>query len=183
MKYFTEKTDPELIDEIKNGAIGVLRTDTLYGVVAKASDETAVDRVFAVRARDKTKACIVLIGDIADLFDTPDDVLTEFIQSHWPGPVSIAIPSPSAPDYLKFHDGTVAYRLPADSQLRELLKATGPLIAPSANTQGESPASNIQEAEEYFDAQVDFYVDSGNASNMMPSQLWTYKEGKMERIR
>ena len=43
----------------------------------------------------------------------------------------------------------------------DLLKETGPLVAPSANPEGEIPAKNIEEARKYFGNKVDFYIDEG----------------------
>lgn len=183
MKYFTDRTDPGLVSELQAGAVGILRTDTLYGIVARAEDEAAVERVYAIRGRDREKACIVLVASVDDLFDEPHDEVKAFVKSHWPGPFSIALDSPSAPRYLRFHDGTIAYRIPEDEDLRMLLKMTGPLIAPSANPQGEMPAKSIDEAQDYFGGMVDFYADSGIVNNASPSQLWKMIDGKMTRLR
>lgn len=183
MHSFTDRNDPELIRLLKEGAIGVVKTDTLYGIVAKASDAGAVERVFTVRGRDRHKSCIVLIADQHDLFDQPSGAAADFLDLHWPGPVSVALPSPSAPKYLQFHDGTVAYRMPADPELRELLKATGPLIAPSANLQGEPPAEEIEQAKAYFGEHVDAYVNSGRVCEASASQVWSFASGEAKRIR
>jgi L-threonylcarbamoyladenylate synthase len=43
-----------------------------------------------------------------------------------------------------------------------LLKISGPLVAPSANLEGEKPSATIEEAEKYFTDQVDFYLDDGD---------------------
>ncbi|MEK7089665.1 MAG: Sua5/YciO/YrdC/YwlC family protein [Patescibacteria group bacterium] len=51
--------------------------------------------------------------------------------------------------------------MPKGVALRSLLKQTGPLVAPSANPEGEMPARTIREAKKYFGNRVDFYVDSG----------------------
>ncbi|MDP3729453.1 MAG: Sua5/YciO/YrdC/YwlC family protein, partial [bacterium] len=42
-----------------------------------------------------------------------------------------------------------------------LLKKTGPLVAPSANPQGLTPALTIAQAKKYFGNHVDFYVNAG----------------------
>ncbi|HCZ28267.1 TPA: hypothetical protein DHU97_00795 [Candidatus Saccharibacteria bacterium] len=50
MRLFHDLQSPELIAILKRGGIGILRTDTLYGVVACADDETAVNRVYELRS-------------------------------------------------------------------------------------------------------------------------------------
>ena len=183
MQYFTEINNPEVSKALVRGDIGILKTDTLYGIVAVARHQGAVERVFSVRGRDRHKACIMLIADFDDLYNPPESVLQDFMEEHWPGPVSIVVPSPTAPDYLTFVDGTIAYRMPADESLRTLLRTTGPLIAPSANLQGQPPATTIEEARAYFGDTVDFYVEAGEVKNQTPSQLWTYHDNEMQRLR
>jgi len=183
MKKFTERHIPEVAHLLVKGGIGVIKTDTLYGIVASATDENAVERVYAVRKRDSHKPVILLIADHTQVFDGPQGKLATFAGEHWPGAVSIIIPSPSAPLYLTRGGNTLAYRVPADTELRRLLYLTGPLIAPSANLQGEPPARTIDQAEAYFGDAVDFYVDSGEVGDVSPSQLWHFHNEAMQQLR
>lgn len=142
-----------------NGGIAVLRTDTLYGIVARVGDGAAVKRVFQVKARDDDKALIVLIARAEDAYDGADAIRTcDDVQR----PTSVIVSSPHAPTWLRHVDGTVAYRVPKSPELRELLRITGPLVAPSANPQGLPPARNIDEACAYFGSEIDYYADGGD---------------------
>jgi L-threonylcarbamoyladenylate synthase len=73
-------------------------------------------------------------------------------------------------DYLHRGKNAIAFRVPDDDVLRNVLQQTGPLIAPSANIQGVNPAIMIDHAVEYFGKNVDFYVDGGVLNNE-PSTL------------
>jgi tRNA A37 threonylcarbamoyladenosine synthetase subunit TsaC/SUA5/YrdC len=90
--------------------------------------------------------------------------------------VSVVLPLPSNLSVLKnWHylhrgSGTLAFRLPRPTALRALLKATGPLAAPSANPAGQPPATTIKEARAYFGLKVAVYAD-GNAHSGSPSTL------------
>src|SRR5204863_149383 len=64
-------------------------------------------------------------------------------------------------EYLHRGTNTLALRLPKDESLQNLLKKTGPLIAPSANVEGLPPAKNITDAKKYFGDGVDLYIDGG----------------------
>jgi L-threonylcarbamoyladenylate synthase len=57
-----------------------------------------------------------------------------------------------------------------------LLQRTGPLIAPSANFEGEPPASTIRAAKKYFGKKVDFYADAGRLVSR-PSTLIKMEKG------
>ena len=73
--------------------------------------------------------------------------------------------------------GTIAFRMPDIPELRDLLVQTGPLIAPSANTEGEPPALTVGDAKKYFGDEVDFYVDAGKLESL-PSTLITFENGE-----
>lgn len=137
-------------------------------------------KVYELKRRNPAKSLIVLIGDTAQLYDQPSVDLRD----KWPGPNSVILDSPSAPAWLKNQDGTIAYRLPADDDLRELIVQAGPLVAPSANLESQPPAENIAEAIRYFGDQVDVYVDEGEVpSDRPPSRLWRLSGGAWERLR
>lgn len=162
----------------------MLRTDTLYGVVAKADDEAAVRRVYALKGRDDDKSPIVLIATVDQVFDELSPGHQEYVGKVWPGPVSVIVPSRQAPTWIRRGNDSVAYRMPANDELRDLLAATGPLIAPSANPQGMQPAMNIREAKYYFGENVDFYVDQGTVESREPSRLMRLEpNGEVTRLR
>ena len=184
MKQFDSLDNPEIAGILSDGGVGILRTDTLYGVVALASNETAVERVFALKGRDDDKSPIVLIGNKHQLFDAIDQSTKDVLASVWPGPVSVIIPSVNAPDWIQRGNQSVAYRLPDNDVLQNLLNAVGPLIAPSANPQGEPPAMTVLEAIRYFGDNVDFYVNGGQVINPQPSQLLQIQsDGAIKRLR
>lgn len=158
--------DDAVLNILQGGGIAVLRTDTLYGIVARADDARAVARVFEVKQRDTDKPLIVLLAHSHDAWDG-GDMLESF--SHSERPTSVIIDSPHAPSWLRHHDGTVAYRVPASPELRALLAETGPLVAPSANPQGLPPARTVQAAKAYFDDAVDYYTDGGEVPTGSPA--------------
>lgn len=186
MKRLTQRDAVEISDILSRGGIGVLKTDTLYGIVASARSRAAVERVYRVRGRAPSKPCIVLLSDEQQLLVSPPTFAKTVLASSWPGPVSIILPvDESVPEWLHRGTRTLAYRVPADEELRRLLEATGPLIAPSANPEAEPPARSISEAEHYFGKNVDFYVDSGiQPPDTPPSRLLRiYADGTTETLR
>jgi L-threonylcarbamoyladenylate synthase len=55
--------------------------------------------------------------------------------------------------------------MPKLEWLQNLLQKSGPLVAPSANFEGEVPSSTTEMAETYFSSQVDFYLDNNKLNN------------------
>ncbi len=184
MKRFTDINNPEVIETLLHGGTVVLRTDTLYGLLARAADADAVAKVYALKDRDEKKSPIVLICSPDQLFDEPADTIKKMTSEVWPGKVSVIMPSVNAPIWIRRDNNSVAYRLPANAELRDLIAKTGPLIAPSANPEGYKPAMNIDEAYDYFGDGVDAYVDGGYVHDDTPSQLLLVRDdGTVERLR
>ncbi len=173
----------EVIQDLRNGGVVVLRTDTLYGIVARADNEAAVERVYNVKGRTLSKSPIVLIASLEQMFDEygPDELAR--LSSLWPGKNSIILQSTTAPAWIVRDNESVAYRQPDDLALRQLLAETGPLIAPSANPEGSPPAIDIDQAEAYFGGLVDVYVDGGTVTDETPSRLYRMQDTGLERLR
>ncbi|MDI6733908.1 MAG: L-threonylcarbamoyladenylate synthase [Patescibacteria group bacterium] len=159
---------------LKNCGIGIMPTDTIYGLVGRALSQRAVKRVYEVRKRDLNKPFIILISSLADLrlFGIELNKRTSgLLKKIWPGPVSVILPCPHKKfSYLHRGTNSLAFRLPKLKWLRDLLKQTGPLVAPSANLSGKLPAKNIKEAKKYFGSKADFYIDFGEIESP-PSSL------------
>ncbi|HEX7586198.1 MAG TPA: L-threonylcarbamoyladenylate synthase [Patescibacteria group bacterium] len=171
-----------LIKIIKSGGIGVVPTDTLYGIVCSAKNKKSVEQLYKLRERSLKKPSIILISDINDLkfFGIkPDKQTREILSRVWPGQVSVILSCTGKKfSYLRRGTKSLAFRLPGKKDLVRLLKKTGPVIAPSANPEGLLPATTIKEAQDYFEDEVDFYVSGGKLESL-PSTIVTIKNGKL----
>jgi L-threonylcarbamoyladenylate synthase len=179
----------EIFHTLTNNGIAVIATDTLYGVLGNASNVAVVQRIYDLKGRDEHKPFIILISTIESLKDF-DVVLTDkdmqVLNRLWPAPVTVIVPL-SREGQQKFsylHRGTneLAFRLPAKQSLVELLKETGPLVAPSANPQGQEPAHTIEDARAYFGNKIDIYGDEGKIDGIA-STIIQLDNGKITIIR
>lgn len=168
---------------LKEGGIAVVRTDTVYGLLGRADLQKTVERIFTVKGRDRSKTLIVLLVESSQAFDGQELVQTHSAAAQTP--TTVVVFSPHAPAWLQHRDGTVAYRVPQNRELQALLRYTGPLVAPSANPQGKSPARTIAEAKTYFGDQVDVYWDGGTVpASVAPSSLVQVSAtGKIHKLR
>lgn len=159
-------------------------TDTTYGIVGSAFNERAVHEIYRLRKRDLDKPLIVLIADRGDLKKfgaVPTEAQEKILVQVWPGPTSVILPCADEKfAYLHRGKNSLAFRVPANAELRMLLRRVGPLVAPSANPQGLPIAKNISEARAYFGHHIDLYQDGGNVS-ASPSKLIDITEG-VEKI-
>lgn len=172
---------------LKLGGIGVLPTDTLYGVVGNALDKEAVERIYELRKRDLQKPMIILISSLKDLKKfgiVLNAQQKKTLANLWPAKVSVVLPCKNKKfEHLHRGKNTLAFRLPGDEQLIGLLRKTGPLVAPSANKSGQDPATNYLEAKKYFAEEVDFYVDMGKLKSKHSTIVEMGDDGKLNVLR
>lgn len=174
----------EAIRLLNNGGVGVMPTDTVYGLVARASDPEAVKRLYALKHRDH-KPGTVIAASVEQLvkLGVPEDHLNK-VKKWWPNPLSVETPLGDNLSYLHQDTGRQGFRVVADETVRGVLEQTGPLATSSANHPGKPGSVNIQEAIDYFDDRVDFYVDGGDLTGRAPSTIIKITDdGNIEIIR
>lgn len=167
----------------QSGSIGVIPTDTIYGVVARAKDTPAVERLYKLKKREH-KPGTVIAANIDQLVDLgiKRRYLTA-VEQFWPGAVSVIIPCGKELEYLDQGVGGLAVRIPSDEPLEALLQSVGPLLTSSANSPGDQPANTLDEAKAYFGDQVDFYIDGGDLSGRKPSTVLRVLDDAVEVLR
>lgn len=181
-----KKLDKKIERIILSGGVGVLRTDTLYGLIGSALSKKSVEKIYKLKKRKPDKPFIILISSIKDLaiFKIKIDSKTKkFLHKTWPGKVSVILPCRNRRfHYLHRGADSLAFRLPANKKLKDFLKRTGPLVVPSANPEGLKPARTVKQARKYFGDRVDFYIDSGRFSGL-PSTIIAIKDEKVIIVR
>ena len=170
-KVFTSLTSPKLIKMINSGAVGVIPTDTVYGLVAKASKQKAVERLYALKDREHKAG--TTIGASIHQFETlgfPYFPLAT-ANHYWPAGLSVVVDATDVADYLKADRSALPLRIPDSHDLLQLLERTGPLMTTSANAHGQPTVTNAKAAMQYFGDIVDFYVDMGDLGERPPSTI------------
>lgn len=176
-------SDKQLVQLLHDGAVGVLPTDTLYGLVCRAADQTAVERLYAIKSQEH-KPGTVIAASVDQLVELgiPRRYLTA-VEQYWPNAISIVIPTISALAYLDQGKMSLAVRIPADTQIAHLLQKTGALLTTSANAPGQTPAHTSTAAQAYFGDTVDFFVDGGDLSGRDASTIIRVVDDAVEVIR
>jgi L-threonylcarbamoyladenylate synthase len=189
-------SDSNLINKLKDGEVVVMPTDTIYGLVGKAEYGYTVNRIYDLKKRAPEKPSIILLNDIKELEKFSvflSEKQKEEIKKYWSfdeNQDSKVVPTSIVLDcfdeelsYLHRGTKTLAFRIPALAELRNLLKETGPLIAPSANHEGKPPAKNIMEAKRYFGNAVDLYLDGGEITGKASKVIKLHKDGTVDILR
>lgn len=159
------------------GKIGVLPTDTIYGIHCLAWDATLVQKVIRIKNKADNVPMITLISDVKELrnYDLNIGIFEQDrIKSFWPGPNTLIFETTGGK--------TKSFRFPKNDFLIKILNKTGPLISTSANLHSKPHSINVDQAIAYFGDKIDFYVDGGVLNNS-PSNVYKILNGRVEKIR
>lgn len=167
-----------ITDIINKGGVCILPTETVYGIAARADDENAIDRVYAIKGRDFDKPLAVCVADLEQAKDLAEfnNIALRLARKFWPGPLTLVLPAArKILDPRCYQGDTIALRSP-DIEWRE--RFTAPLALTSANRSGEAAAITAQS-----DLDVDAVLDMGASRDKVPSTILLVKSGTIKCLR
>ena len=161
---------------VSEGGVIAFRSDTFYGLGADPFNATAVARIRELKGREENKPILLLLSDatVADRFIADrSKAFEEVAGKFWPGPLTIVgLAVANLPPEITAGTGTVGVRVPADDDVRELVRVCGgALTATSANPSGSEPARSAHEVIEYFGERIDLVIDTGEVTAIEPSTV------------
>ncbi|EMA03796.1 translation factor SUA5 [Haloarcula vallismortis] len=131
---------------VRDGALVIYPTETVYGLGADALDAAAVERVFEAKGRDRDKPISMAVPDVetARQYTRASERELAFMREFLPGPVTVVVERRDVvPDVLVAGRDRVGVRIPDHDLALELLTETGPLTATSANVSGNPSARTV----------------------------------------
>ena len=138
------------------GAVALVPTETVYGLVARVTDESAYSRIFELKQRSSAKVLGWFVYDWHELAARGiklEGLPEKLAEKYCPGPITIIAPDSEGK--------TLGFRSPAHPFLRELLKLTGPLFQTSANLSGHPDPKDVQSALRELSGAPAIAVDGG----------------------
>ncbi|HSX27620.1 MAG TPA: L-threonylcarbamoyladenylate synthase [Patescibacteria group bacterium] len=183
MKLLNTLSNGEVITLLRKGGVGVIPTDTVYGLVCSAADQDAVNRLYALKSRESKPGTIIAASAEQLVKLGIKARYLKAVEQFWPNLISIIIPTGRDLEYLHLGKQSLAVRIPKNQEILRLLKTTGPLLTTSANLPGQPEATDIKQARGYFGDKVDFYVDGGDLSDRKPSTIIRIVDDAIEVLR
>ncbi len=151
---------------LRAGGLVAFPTETVYGLGADASSETAMARLYAVKGRPADHPVIVhfdsLERALAWTRDAPSEVRL-LAERFWPGPLTLILKrSEKAKDFVTGGQPSVGIRVPSHPVAQELLKTFGDgIAAPSANRFGRVSPTSAAHVREDLGSDVDLVLEGG----------------------
>lgn len=160
---------------LRNGALVIFPTETVYGVAANALDADAVQRLRRLKESPDERPFTIHLGrreDAARYVTAAPPVLRRLARKTWPGPVTLIAHEPAPeqtevgrgcpPDRLReiYYEHTVGLRCPDHPVAQRLLAEAGvPVVASSANRAGHPPPADCRAALDNLGGAVDYALD------------------------
>lgn len=150
------------VQALKHNGVLLYPTDTIWGLGCDASNESAIDKIFKIKHREKAKGFIVLMKDFEQLQAYVDVIPEKAINliSYFDKPLTIIYKSAKnlAPSCF-YPDGSIAIRIPRDTFCNELLTQYGkPIVSTSANISNHKSPSFFNEIDGEVISSVDYCV-------------------------
>ena len=144
---------------IKRGGVVAFPTETVYGLGADATNQSAVEKIFDVKGRPAQNPLIVHFESLEDLFKRIPDLgdNTKRVLLAIKEALTVVIPRPDwIPGVVSAGLNTVAVRVPACEFAQNFIKACGvTLVAPSANTSGRPSPTQWEHVSQDLEGKVD----------------------------
>jgi L-threonylcarbamoyladenylate synthase len=167
---------------LRAGKLVAFPTETVYGLGADATSQTAVQQIFAAKGRPEDNPLIAHFADATAVYDWVDGVSSlaeRLMAAFWPGPLTLVMR----------HRGnfasavtaglpTVAVRVPAHPVAHALLRlAEVPIAAPSANRSGRPSPTTAAHVWHDFAERIAMLLDAGPAAVGLESTVLDVSDG------
>lgn len=183
LKIDSRNTIKKVASLILRGEVLVCPTDTVYGLLADASNQEAVEKLFKIKRRKKAKPIPVFVRDIkmAKRLAEISPKQEKFLRKVWPGKVTVVLRRSKdckLPEILfgkEKKTKTIGLRIPDYPLISQLLeKVKRPLTGTSANISGLPPSTKIKDIIKQFQDkkfQPALILNTGNLKPAKPSKV------------
>lgn len=185
MIYDFEKiTAKQVAGFLRQGQVGILPTDTVYGIGCLPKKEV-LDRSYRIKNRNEKKPTAVLIGEFEQLKELAftSNRVKRMMERFWPGDLTLVLPAKESLDPRVTAGGFIGVRFPNDRFLQEILKETGPLAVSSANLSQKPVPHIFREIDTNLIGLVDFVIRLDQESPKAPSTVARIETGRIVILR
>ena len=155
-----------LKQSLDDGNIIAVPTDTVYGLIADAYNEKAVNKIFKTKLRPKKLPLIIFVSSVEEAkkighFSKYDELLAK---AFWPGDLTLIVKRKSNKIFYGHKSSTtVGIRIPNHKALLNLLTETKkPLASTSANSHKGKAPKNIKELDIISNKEITYALVSNH---------------------
>lgn len=148
----------EAVDFLKSGKILAFATDTVYGLAVDAKNFEAVESLYKIKKRDKTKAIAILLPNLnrAKEIFIFDELTNKIANKFLPGALTIVLEVKKQQDFLSknlnINGNFLGFRIISSELIDKIFaKFDGAIALTSANLSGNKSAITAEEIYRNFE--------------------------------
>lgn len=155
------------LNQLRQGEIVAIPTETVYGLAANAENETAIKKIYALKNRPLNHPLIMHVAqdwDLTQWVASIPDYAQTLMDHFWPGPLTLVLHTKQGmvSPLITGGQDTVALRSPKHPIAQKLLQQLGtPLVAPSANPFGKISPTTAEHVRHSFKEDDLLILDGG----------------------
>jgi len=175
------------IKVLEEGGIILYPTDTIWGIGCDATNEKAVQKIYAIKKREDSKSMLVLLNNInfirSYVEDVPEVALDIVELSEKPITVVYSGAKNLAKNLIA-EDDSIGIRITSEEFTDKLIqKFRKPIVSTSANVSGEQFSGNFKDVSEEIKNSVDYIVAYNQDKEMSKTPSSIIKIGKRNQIK
>lgn len=193
--FLTPESLVECAAQVAAGRLAILPTDTVYGMVADASNEEAVSAIYRAKGKGMESPLQLLFGPSTDHLRNYAELNTaaeRLVSEIGPGGWTIVVPVRHGWSSVALAGGsTIGFRIPDSPAVRRVVELLGgPLAASSANRHGGPSPTTCAEAIAQVGEFCAYAVDAGRTPEGLDStvidcstpEVRILREGAIDRL-
>ena len=176
-------------ETLRRGGLVAFPTETVYGLGADATSDSAVARVYAAKGRPQFNPLISHVANLEQAMSLGEfqAAASKLARHFWPGPLTLVVPRKAhCPVSLLASAGlaSIAIRVPKHPLALALLAVFGkPVVAPSANPSGQLSPTTANHVRKGLAGKVDLILDGGACPVGVESTVVSFMDGEPKLLR
>ncbi len=155
----TRENIETIIEHLLNGDVVIFPTDTVFGIGCTADNTQAIEKIYELKGREKTKSLLLNVPNITAIkkYATVNKTTQSLIKKFMPGALSLIlkVKTPTILSNYTIRNGKIGIRIPNNKTLLYILKKIRlPLISTSCNLSGNPACLTATDAEKIFGKKV-----------------------------
>lgn len=154
---------------LQRGGIIIFPTDTGYAIGCDLFNKKAIDRIYAIKRRDKSHPMSFICSDLKELsqFAVVNNKAYRSMRRLLPGPYTFVLPATKmVPKLLVSRRSSVGIRVPDHPVCASLVEGLRhPIIGASCSNQDGLALESMEEIQKYLGKTVDLILDVGSVAS------------------
>jgi len=160
-----ERQIQRVVEILRKGGIVAYPTDTFYGIGCDIMNKKAIEKIYLLKQRDRTKPFSFICPDLTDIatYAKISNVAYRNMKRLLPGPYTFILPgSKMVPKIMLTKRRTAGIRVPDNKIALALAKELGnPIISTSATDTDGNIFGNPSFIHDHFENRLDVVIDGG----------------------